>query len=208
MPMRILPPARPSRVRWFPAMLLTAAVGGSLLLDGLELESSEISSRFVKSFICKKADCFFSAVDAIEVMARRRGNCGRLDLPGWVRAHYGGCRDGGAGACSRGRRPAEIAMPPHILAEGRLFPLPPGHDAIWEAVLLLVGSHGVPLWRPRRTKWLVPRRRRGESGVEAVDPIAFSNPVQGPSCKNAGTSLYFLVFIGSSVIGAVIFVKE
>jgi hypothetical protein len=53
MPMMILPPARSSRVRWFPVMLLLVAVVGSLLLEGCELESSKISS--MSSLVCRNA---------------------------------------------------------------------------------------------------------------------------------------------------------
>jgi len=208
MPMGIWPPARPSRVRWLLVLLLSVVVVGSLLPEGLELESSIISLEFVESLICKEAGCFFSAAEAIVVMARGCWRCRRLHLTGWVRAHCGGRRDGGAGGCVRGRRPADVVVLLHPLAEGRLFLIPPSCGAIWEALLLLVGSHGVALWRPRRPKWLVPRRRRGESGVELVDPIAFFISVQGPPCISSRTCLYHLVSFRSYVVCAVLVLNE
>jgi hypothetical protein len=155
------------------------------------------NKSLAKSPICRRTGCFFLAFGAIEVMGRKRWRSGWLELAHRVRAHRGGHRGGGAGACNSGRRPADTAMPLHLLAEGRPFPIPPGDVAIWEAALLLVGSHGVKLWRPRRPKWRCPRRRRGESGGEVVDPIAFQISARGPSYKSPGTCLYFSVSLGS-----------
>lgn len=173
------------------------------LLQGMKLKMTRgwlIGSPnkwLAKPLICRRAGRFFSAARAIEVMGQQRGRDGSLELADWVRAHRGVHRGRGAGACSGGRRPTNVAMSLHLLAEGRPSPIPPGHVALREAVLLLVGSHGFMLWRPGCPKWCCPRRRRVESGVEVLDLIAFLFSVRGPSCKSPGTCVYFPVSLGS-----------
>jgi hypothetical protein len=114
MPLRIWPPARPSRVRWFPVMLSSVVAIGSLLLEGNALESSRISS--MSSLVCKKFPRVLSPAAATMVVVKSTGTGMRMVLASGSRANYRWCSSfgapGGQPACS-------AAAPPNLLAEGR-----------------------------------------------------------------------------------------
>lgn len=114
MPMGIWPPARPSRVRWFPVKILTVVAVGSLLLNGLEPESSEISSW--SSLVCRNPLCLPMSTAASVVVVRSTGTGTKTVLATGSRANHRWCLSFGAPG---GRSACSAAAPSNLLAEGR-----------------------------------------------------------------------------------------
>ena len=114
MPMRILLSARPSRVRWFLAMLLLVVAVGSLLLEAGALESSEISS--MSPLVCRNPLRLLSPTAVTMVVVKSTGTGMKTVLATGSRANHRWCLSfgapGGQPACS-------AAAPPNPLAEGR-----------------------------------------------------------------------------------------
>jgi hypothetical protein len=114
------------------------------------------NKELAKSRICRRIKCFFYTLGAIVVMDLGRQRGGRLKHVDRVRAYQQWP--------SRWRRwRVQLRMKAsrrHLAASSSsrraaVF-FPPGHVAIWEAVLRPIGRHCLLLSHPRRPMWPVP----------------------------------------------------
>lgn len=166
------------------------------------------NNLLIKSWIWRKPSYFSPVLEAAEVVDHEQGRNGRLEILDRVRAHqqwYSRRRRWRLLQRSKAGRRRQTAA-----SSGRraavLFP--PGHVATWEAVQLPAERHSRPQWHPRRPKWLRPRRRRGDSGSETVDLIAFLIFSSGSFLQSPRTWLYLLVILGPSVKCVVLALSE
>lgn len=174
MPMGSEPPTHASCAWWLVVVVFLQVVArNQRLLDRSSLLHPVINKVLVKSLICRSSYPSFSALEAVEVTDPEWWRSGWLILAVWVCAYQ---RWSSRRRCWRLQMRMMAGRRRHTTAsDGRraAFSFPPGQDAIREAVLWLPGRHGFSPWLPCRPKWLVPRRRRGVSGVVTEDPIAF-----------------------------------
>lgn len=200
MPMRILSPARPSRVRWLPeVILIVVAVGCSLLLVGFMPESSVISSMC--PVLWRRHLSFLSDLEATVVVVEielRRGN--EMDLAEGVRAHqlqrsiwwsYGSCREPVF--------PGELRL---LRAEGRPFLFLWALKPFRRQVLRSFGGHGVQQrpWRFCRPKWSVPGDGKARSErKQQWTRLLFHLSVRGPPRKSQGLVCNFMFLLGPFV---------